>query len=184
MILRVIISIYILVAMWGASASAATISTPMDFQAQKRMGIGTVLSGATGLMGAHIHLNVGQDFSLGLGYGGSQDMKAFTGYFRHLLTNAMFSFYWTLGYARWWSDGGGPIKRTTPDYLYERFLSASEIESGKFVEHIIYPGIGLQFYNFGGEFDGLSLYAEGLLMSDIEDLRINPALGLGAFYYF
>jgi hypothetical protein len=177
--------LYILVAVFAPVAHASTISSPMELQNSRRMGVGTVLSGATGLLGAHMHFNLGHDFNIGAGYGGSTDMKAFTVYFRHLLTNSTLSFYWTAGYARWWSSGSKELKSTTPDYLSERFLSGSEKVSGKFTEHIVYPGLGLQFYNLGGgEYEGLSFFAEGLLMSDIEDLRVNPALGLGAMLYF
>lgn len=164
--------------------TVAAPSSPMDFNEKRKMGVGTVMSGATGLLGMHIHFYPGPDFAIGLGYGGSRDLKAFNAYFRHLLTNTSPSLYWTLGYARWSNHGDGPLTKTTPSYLHERFLSPREKQTGTFVEHIAYPGIGTQFYNMSGEMQGMSFYAEGLLMTDIEDLKVNPALGLGAFYYF
>lgn len=161
-----------------------TYADPHAFNDDRKVGVGVVMSGATGLLGLHMHFSPGLDFSFGLGYGGASDLKAMNFYFRHLLTNTQLALYWTAGYARWWNSGGEPLARTTPPYLYERFLSPQEKATGRFTEHILYPGIGAQFYKMSGEWQGLSLYAEGLVMTDMDDLRVHPALGVGTFYYF
>jgi hypothetical protein len=171
-------------ALYSSSRTKFEATNPMEFHEKRKMGVGTVFSGATGLLGAHMQFFLGTDFALGVGYGGADNLKALNVYFRELLTNNTFSFYWTAGYARWWNNGGKALSSSRPDYLYERFLSPSEKASGTFVEHIIYPGIGGQFYNLSGDFAGTSFYAEGLLITDVGALRVNPALGLGAFYYF
>jgi hypothetical protein len=171
-------------AIYSSTRAEPMASDVLKFNEQNKMAAGAVFSGATGLVGAHLQFFPGPDFAFGIGYGGGESLKAFNFYYREMITYDAFSFYWTLGYARWWNTGDGPITSSTPDYLAKRFLSPSEKASGTFVEHIIYPGIGAEFYNFTGDLAGTSIYLEALLMTDLDGLRINPGFGLGTIYHF
>ena len=165
--------------------SRASENLSSDLKAIKKVGVGSTLAGATGLLGVNIHVNFSKDFTFVIGAGQSRGFQAFNMHFKSIFGGRSFQPYFSGGYSRWFaSQDGERVDRTSPPLVKKKFLSSKEINSGNFSEHIIYPGLGVEFINLDGDWRGLSFFAEALLLIDIDDLQTGATAGLGTVYYF
>ncbi len=172
---------------WGSRlrTNSKTFSDAESFRRSNKMGVQTTVLGGTGLLGFSLNFNITEDFEFSFGMGVSRGYRSFNGYVKRSLGSGAFSAYVVGGYSRWFNDGAEDgVKNTTPGILAKKFLSARERHTGDFAENLIYPGVGVQFLNLSGEWAGAGLFAEVLMLIDIEDFVAGPTAGLGANYYF
>lgn len=172
---------------WGSRIHADLKSDQSDFHLKKtkKLGLQTTFAGATGLFGLNLDINFAEDFAISLGYGFSRGFDAINVHFKRALGGTGFIPYFVAGYSRWFSKGEpGEIQNTAPSILSGKFLSRRERETGIFSENIIYPGLGIQYINADGEWQGLGFFAEVLLLLDIDDFQAGPTAGIGSIYYF
>jgi hypothetical protein len=155
-----------------------------SFKRKKKMGISTTLAGATGLFGINLDLNIFEDFAISLGGGVSHGFSSYNMHIKQTLGVDAFQPYMVFGYSRWFSDGGGPVSQTSPGLLVHKFLSEGARQSGQFAENIIYPALGLQYVNLTGEYQGFGVFAEVMVLMDLNNLAVGPSAGTGAIYYF
>lgn len=157
----------------------------LSLRSVKKVGFGLGSAGALGLIGALIELNFSSEVSLSTSFGLASNYQTFGFQIKKILGGRSLMPYFSAGYSRWYTTGkGGPIGKTTPKFFAEKFLNAEERSSGRFAENLIYPGFGLQYVQLGGNWAGTSLYAEILLLVDVDDLQSAASGGLGMLFYF
>lgn len=172
---------------WGAysSAESQTFGDAEGLKKSKKMGIQATLAGATGLLGLNLNLNFTSDLEFSLGVGVSRGFRAFNTFVKMPFGGTNFSPYFVGGYSRWYSAGTSDgVAHTSPSVVENKFLSTRERETGNFAENIIYPGMGLQYLQLSGDLLGFGLFAELLMLVDIDDFVTAPTVGVGTNYYF
>lgn len=153
--------------------------------AARRVGLGLMTGGVSGIFGANLEINFTRRTGFVAGGGVSTDFKSLFIGGKHRLAGEDFSLYGSGGYARWFNNGSErQVGKTTPGFLGERFLNQSERERGIFAENLIYAGLGVQYFKSRGEWAGSSLYAEVIAIVDLDDLTFAPNAGLGYLFYF
>jgi hypothetical protein len=152
----------------------------------RKVGVGFIGSGVWGILGAHLELNFSSEFSLQGGVGFGEGYQTFVTQIRRYISGVSFLPYLAGGIGRWYTagTGKGEIQRTNPGFLADRFLSQHERKTGQFSEIFLFPSLGIQYLQLGGEWSGSSVFAEISLMVDIEDLVLNPTGALGYTYFF
>lgn len=156
-----------------------------DFKYKRKVGVGFSLAGVQGMAGIDMELNFSPELAFTTSFGISDRFQTFALSVKRSLTGKYFSPYIAGGFARWYTvTEEGPINDTNPGFLAEKFLSAKEKSEGKFAETILYPAIGIQYLQLDGEWAGSSLFAEVLLLMDIDDLQSAATGALGYKYYF
>jgi hypothetical protein len=163
-----------------------THSDGLSMRKVRRAGIGASASGALGFMGANLELNFTDRWGFGAGFGGSSNYQAYTFQIKHVLAGEWLLPYLSFGYAKWYTAGSpkGPIRETNPAFLSQKFMSDIEKDRGDFAVHLIYPGFGLQYVQLTGPWAGYSIYADVLLLVEVEDFESVPTGTLGMMYYF
>jgi len=156
-----------------------------DLRTRRRVGLGGMTSGATGLLGAFIELNLTPSESALIGFGGGPQYRAIHFQWKHIFGGQSFSPYAGIGYARWYNASGGePIKNTTPSSLESRFLNEREKQSGQFEVNLLTPNLGIQYNFLSGDYTGLGIFGEVALLTELSDLSPAPTGALGVLYYF
>ena len=151
----------------------------------RKVGFGVGSAGSLGLLGAMIELNFTSDMSLMTSFGLASNYQTFGLQVKKILGGKAFMPYFSAGYTRWYTTGDkGAIHKTTPKFFGDKFLNSEERSSGKIAENILYPGFGFQYMQLNGDWAGTSLYAEILLLIDVDDLQSEGTGGLGLIYYF
>lgn len=153
---------------------------------ERRMAIGTAVGGALGFLGAELELNLNSRTGILGGYGGGPGYQAYTIQLKQYLAGDSFLPFLGAGYSRWFNSKGSEdgFKESRPAFLVEKFLKESEKETGLFNVDLVYTTIGAQFVNLTGEWAGFSIFAEVMLMVDIEGLTAAPNGAVGMMYYF
>lgn len=160
-------------------------SSGHGFRQHKRVGFGFGLIGAYGLAGPQLELNFIPEVGITTGFGLGPGYQAFNLQVKRILAGDSLMPYIAGGVARWYSVGPKKSRRSTqPGFLADRFLNGSEKRTGEFAEIIIYPSVGIQYMQLDGSWAGFSVYAEVLLMVDVDDLVTAGNGGLGVMYYF
>lgn len=156
-----------------------------DLRTQRRVGLGAMTSGATGLLGVLIELNLTPMESAVIGFGGGDQYQAFNFQWRHIFGGESFSPYAGIGYARWYNaSGGGSVGKTTPSFLESQFLTDAQKRSGRFGIDLLTPTAGIQYSFLNGEYTGLGIFAELVILTEVSKLSSAPTGALGALYYF
>ena len=185
----------------GNSAASAPIeevhshtissSLPQNFQdawalrSERRVGVGSVVGGPTGLLGVATDLNFTPETSVGISFGGGSGFQAFSLQVKRTFDGTYLVPYLAAGYARWYSSHqSGPLRGSTPGFLHDRFLSADERTSGDFGENIVYPTAGLQYLQLSGPYTGTSVFVEVSALLDLNRFVMEPTTSVGAMYYF
>lgn len=172
---------------WGSGVNTlgTTFNSGAELKGLKKIGVGTTAAGAMGLLGLNLFINFSPDFTLSLGYGFSRGFNSANINFRYAMGGDQLIPYFTGGYSRWFStQDDEPVGKTSPSFFKNRFLNSKERATGQFGENLLYPGIGLEFLNKGGEWSGLSFFAEVIYLLDIDDFEAAPTAGIGTVLYF
>jgi len=151
---------------------------------KKKMGVSATFAGATGLLGTNLDMNIFQDFAVSVGGGVSRGFQALNVHVKQTFGGVSFQPYMAIGYSRWYSNGNGPVNQTSPGFVADKFLSASERASGRFAENIVYPAFGSQYLFLNGDLRGLGFFGEVLMLMDLNKIALAPTLGVGSIYYF
>lgn len=160
--------------------------TTTDLRTRRRVGIGAMTSGATGLLGALVELNLNPSNSAILGFGGGPGYSAFNLQWKYVFGGRHFSPYAGIGYANWYNAAseGRPVGRTNPALLESRFLSEQEKRTGEFAINLLTPTMGLQYNFLVGDYKGLGIFGELVFLTEVSDLSPAASGALGAVYYF
>lgn len=152
----------------------------------RRVGIGLSGAGPLGGAGANIELNFTPSVGILTGFGGGPGYQSFTVQIKHILGGTSLMPYLGGGFARWYSFGvpGRPISDTTPGFLRTKFLSPRQLADGRIAENLLYPNLGLQYLTLAGPYAGSSVYAEILMLVDLDDFVAAPTGTVGYLYYF
>ena len=153
-------------------------------KAMRKIGTGVSVAGVHGLLGLNLELNLRPEISVLGGVGLSKGFHSFNGQIKRSFVGNDITPYVALGYAQWVSKDKGKVNDTVPSFLNDKFLDTDERLSGKFSESLMYGSLGLQFYQLTGDWVGLSLYAEAILIMDIDDVEFAPTFSVGSTYYF
>ena len=157
-----------------------------DFRNKRRFGVGVSTAGTLSLVGASLEIVFTPESSFMGGFGLGDSYQTFSLQYKHAIGGRWFVPYVGGGFARWYTAGdkNGTINETTPGFLADRFLSDEEKRTGEFAENLIYPMAGIQYYQLRGGWAGASLYAQLVMLIDIDDFVSAPTGEFGVFYYF
>jgi len=171
----------------GSSSRAQSSSDGLELRKKRRVAVGTSVAGPLGVVGLNLELNFNPRWSVMAGYGTGFEYQSYNFQFKRVLAGEYLLPYMSAGLARWYTaqPGNRPVNsELQPSFLYERFISQYEKDTGEFSEILIYPGFGLQYVQLTGDWAGVSIYGELLLLIDVEDLQTAPTATLGLLYYF
>lgn len=157
-----------------------------SFRSVRRVGVGLSGSGPLGVAGVNVELNFTPDVGILTGFGGGSGYQAFTVQMKRILGGTSLLPYLAGGYARWYNfnEPGRPISDTTPGFLKSKFMSPKQIAEGRIRENLIYPAVGLQYVTLDGPYAGSTVFAEILMLIDIDDFVVAPTGTVGYLYYF
>ncbi|MBT4760503.1 MAG: hypothetical protein HOO06_02290 [Bdellovibrionaceae bacterium] len=167
------------------SKSKFKASTGADLRHKKKMGLGFAAVGTQGLLGLGLEMNFTPYISSMLSFGLGDHYQTFNIHIKRYIYGKYFQPYVGVGYSRWYTTGSEThnFSQTNPEFLAKNFLNEHE-KRGVFDEHFIYPSAGIQFLQLTGPWAGSSIYAELILMIDIDDFVTSPTGGLGFIRYF
>lgn len=151
----------------------------------RRMAIGAIGGGNLGLGGAKIELNFTPRVGFMAGYGGGKGFQSYSFELKHYVGGDSFLPYAGVGYAHWFGrerEGGFPDSK--PSFLVEKFLSDIEKATGEFAVNFVTPSLGIQYVKLEGDYAGLSIIAEVVMMVDVAEFNSAPTAALGVMYYF
>ena len=170
----------------SSSSSYKVESQGLAFKRERKIGLGISTAGALGLVGINAEINFTPQTSFMGGFGVGDSYQSFALQMKHSIGGRWFVPYVGAGYARWFTVGesDGRINETSPGFLAERFLDDGERSSGQFSENLIYPMGGVQYFQLRGKYTGLSLYAQVMMLLDIDQFNSAPTGEFGVFYYF
>ncbi|NQY99646.1 MAG: hypothetical protein HRT45_03135 [Bdellovibrionales bacterium] len=161
-------------------------SRGLAFKDRRKVGVGLSTAGALGFLGANIEINFTPQDSFMGGFGMGDSYQSYALQYKHSIGGSWFVPYVGGGYARWYTvtDDNGRIQETSPGLLADKFLSRRELNTGRFDEHLFYPMAGVQYFQLKGKWAGFSLYAQVMMLLDLDDLVSAPTGEFGAFFYF
>ena len=159
------------------------VTQDLNLRQNRKMGVGLAAAGALGGGGVNLEINFTPEFSFLGGFGLGTGYQSYHFQAKNIIGGQTFLPYFSVGFARWHSTGS-IRKKTIPSFFSKKFLTPKEKNSGKYSEYMIYSGLGLQFVQLYGEWQGFSLYAEALVLVDIDDMLSELTGGLGMTYYF
>lgn len=176
----------------GTSSSRLNVSNVdagtngLSFRARRKIGLGVEAAGSLGLVGAKTEINLTRIASFGGGFGLGPGYQSFNVFFKRAIGGDAFVPYIGGGFSRWYSvgDKNENISDTNPGLLANKFLSDEEKRTGSFSETLIYPSLGVQYYQLSGDWVGASLYAEILFLMNLDGFASAATGGLGFMYYF
>ena len=152
----------------------------------RRVAVGASIGGTLGFAGANLELNLSPMTGLVGGYGGGPGYTSFSIHMKQYLNGDSFLPFIGAGYARWFNSNpeAGSISSSKPGFLVEKFLSDDEKQTGIFSTNLVYPSVGAQYVNLDGEWAGLSLVVEVMMLVDVGSLQAAPTGSVGMMYYF
>jgi hypothetical protein len=160
-------------------------SRGLNFKRERKIGVGLSTAGALGFLGANLEINFTPEDSFMGGFGMGDSYQSYALQYKHSIGGSWFVPYVGGGYARWFTvTENGRIDNSSPGFLADKFLSKRELRSGQFDEHIVYPMAGVQYFQLKGSWSGFSLYAQVMMLLDIDDRVSAPTGEFGAFFYF
>lgn len=167
-------------------SSVKVAQSGMALRELRKVAVGMGLAGVHGLFGFNLELNFLPEIGLGGGFGLGKGFQTFHFQVKKVIPGRWFLPYVAGGYTYWYvvRDEEAEIEESNPPFLAKKFLGEKEKRTGQFAEHILYPALGIQYMQLKGAYAGLSLYAEVLMMIDLDDLVTSPTGGLGMMYYF
>lgn len=166
-----------------------TISMPSmesgdQLRKKRKLGLGLTAGGPLGFAGANLEFNIFPDLSILGGFGLAPEYRSFNFQWKMMMSSGTVAPYFAAGYARWFTTGSrSSLTSTTPNFLYERFLTNAEKERGEFGKNILFPSLGLQYIQLRGDWTGLSVFAEIVLLLNIDNFAMVPTGTLGMTYY-
>lgn len=151
----------------------------------KKVAVGIGAAGIYGRFGGSVELNLNPQTAFQLGFGTAPSFQSFQTQIKQSFSGAQFSPYLVGGYSLWFDNNSSiDLNTTYPAFLGERFLTEEEISSGHFRKHILFSGLGLQYFQTKDPLAGLSIYVEFDLFISLNQFVSATTGGLGLMYYF
>ncbi len=161
------------------------ITRGLDLRHQRKVGIGFGVAGPLGVAGAQLEINFTPEMSILGGFGLGPGYQSYHFQVKKILGSSSLLPYLSLGLARWYSTGNPkPRMNTTPNFVSKKFLSDKEKRTGELNENMIYPGVGLQWVQLDGPWQGFSIYLEALALFNVSEMATELTGGSGLIYYF
>lgn len=149
----------------------------------RKIGVGAAVGGTLGLYGFNLEINFEDEDGVVAGFGGGAGYNSVAVLWKHVFEGDTIAPYTTLGYSRWYNSYG-----TAADYknspILDRALTDSQKQLGRFGADFASGSVGLQYAQLNGAFAGTSLYAEIVLLMDVDRFALIPTGGVGAGFYF
>ena len=148
----------------------------------RKIGVAFGVGGTLGLYGMNIEVNF-EDVNAGYaGFGGGDGFRSFNVGWKHTFEGDTIAPYASTGYSRWYdSNDGGNYKNSG---ILDRVLSNSQKESGRFATDFISGALGLQYTQLAGYMAGSSIFAEVVLLGELNSSVVVPTGAVGGAYYF
>lgn len=161
------------------------LSGALELRRLRRVGAGISAASTLGQGGLNLELNYIPTDSMMAGIGGSQSFRAVSLQWKHSFSGQYFAPYTLLGLAYWGNErGSGSLETSSPSLLGNYFLTNEEKRTGEFDKIFITPGIGIQYYELKGAYQGVSIFSEVVFLYDVEQGKLAGTGGVGALYYF
>jgi len=168
----------------SSTAQLPSMSSGDQLRQKRKVGVGLTAGGPLGFAGANLEFNVFPDVSVLGGFGMAPEYRAFNFQWKMMLGSGATAPYFSAGYARWFTTGDqAELSSTTPNFVYERFLTDAEKKRGQFGKNIIFPTLGLQYTQLRGDWMGLSVFVEVVGLLNIDNFAVVPTGTLGLTYY-
>ncbi len=167
-----------------ANINTTSLANYGELRDERKIGVGGQLLGASGNAGILLEMNFHPSWGVNLGYGAAPDFQSFLIEYKQILYGERLTTYGILGFTRWFGQSKSSITSTNPGFVANKLMSSEDRKSGTISENLIYPGIGIQYFKFSGEWTGLSLFGQIIVLADLEDFIFVPTVGLGSVYYF
>ncbi len=157
-----------------------------DFWSIRKMAIGLTTAGTYGLMGGVIGFYFHPQWSVDLGYGGGSHFQSYGFRIKKmLLKSSPLNPYYGFGFHRWQRSGTRPFNSDSlsPQFL-SRLLSDEDKRLSRVNEKLVHGQLGLQYTFTEGEWKGLAIFGEALLMMSVDSLKTVPTASVGFNYFF
>lgn len=158
----------------------------LSMRKDRRVAIGFSAAGPLGVLGANLELNFNPRWGIMGGYGTGFTYQTWMFQVKRVLAGEYLLPYLAGGVARWYTTtpSNGPVTRDAQPAYLEKFLNNREKETGEFSQLLIYPAFGLQYMQLNGDYAGLSVFAEVVMLLDIGDFEAALTATVGMLYYF
>lgn len=158
----------------------------MRMRSARKIGLGTEFSGPLGLVALKAEINLSHLSTIGAGAGLGPGFQTFGFELKRVIGGNSFVPFIAGGFSRWYSvlREGQSLQTSTPAFFASRFLSEQERLSGDFAKSFVYPSIGVQYYQLNGAWQGASVYAQILMLIEIQRLNSAPTGSVGFLYFF
>jgi hypothetical protein len=147
----------------------------------RKIGVGIGVGGTLGLYGVNVEVNFEDENAGYAGFGGGEGYSSFDIGWKHTFAGDTIAPYASAGYSRWYDSSGGSYKNSA---ILDRVLSDGQKSEGHFATDFLTGSLGLQYTQLSGYMAGSSLYAEIVLLGELNSALILPTGGVGATYYF
>lgn len=158
-------------------------TSTLEMRSRRRFGIGTALGGNHGTVGLQLELNIEDADGVVAGFGAGSGFSSFQLLWKHAFEGDYIAPYTTLGYSRWYNSSGDP-RAARDSSILDRVLSESDKRTGRFATNFVTGSLGVQYNQLSGEAAGVSVFAEVILMGEVEQSVLVPNGSVGALYYF
>ena len=158
-------------------------TSTLNMRSQRRFGLGTSVGGNLGTVGMQLELNIEDADGVVAGFGAGSGFSTFELLWKHAFEGDYIAPYTTLGYSRWYNSSGDP-RAARDSSILNRVLSESDKRTGRFATNFVTGSLGLQYNQLSGEAAGVSVFAELILMGEVEQSVLIPNGAVGAMYYF
>ena len=170
---------------YSTSPQVSSFSYPstLKMREDRRAGVGMMVGGASGLVGAMLELNFEDADGAIAAFGTGPGYNSIQLGWKHAFDGIYLAPYTTVSYSRWYNSRG----RTT-DYsdsnILDRVLTDNEKKEGKFGTDFVNGSLGLQYNQLSGDFAGVSVFGELTAMYEVKRAMLLPTGSIGALYYF
>jgi hypothetical protein len=148
----------------------------------RKIGLGIATGGSLGMYGFNVEVNFEDINSAVAGFGGGSGFSAFHVLWKHTFPGDTIAPYFSTGYSRWYNSSGG--RNFERSAVLDRVLSDSQKAERRFAADFLTGSLGLQYTHLAGELAGLSLFAEVVLLDEVNRGMLVPTGAVGAGYYF
>jgi hypothetical protein len=148
----------------------------------RKIGLGIATGGTLGTYGVNLEINFEDINSAMAGFGGGSGFNTFHVAWKYSFPGDTIAPFATAGYSRWYnSSGSGNFNNSG---VLGRVLSDQQKSEGRFAADFLTGSAGLQYTQLTGELAGTLLFAEVVLMDEVNRGILVPTGSVGVGYYF
>ena len=158
-------------------------SSNWDMKANKKIGLGVTIGGATGLLGLNGEINLDSSEALVIGLGAGPSYGTFSLGWKHNFEGNYLSPYTKVGYSKWFSSSNGSGSAADSDVL-KRLFSSEELRANRFDADFVVGGGGIEYNQLEGELAGVNFFGEVIMMAEMRKFTFIPTGAVGVTYYY